>query len=181
MDLKEAAVVNLGRIAAACAGYVEDEGSANGIPETDPFAPFVERTLEVMRRMTVYFHDQIRVKSIGVLRNMVLGSYQVSKAPGPMQAENARRCQQIVQQVLPLLMLRMNKEFNREVAAVSVEAIDAMVNDLGTKGAVDAFGSGGGGSGGGVHPSFLTRLPFFVVLVVLVVLVFHHLFRFRMC
>ena len=140
MDLKEAAVVNLGRIAAACAGYMEDEGSANGIPETDPFAPFVERTLEVMRRMTVYFHDQIRVKSIGVLRNMVLGSYQVSKAPGPMQAENARRCQQIVQQVLPLLMLRMNKEFNREVAAVSVEAIDAMVNDLGTKGAVDVFG-----------------------------------------
>ena len=58
-------------------------------------------------------------------------SYQVSKAPGPMQAENSRRCQQIVQVVLPMLMLRMNKEFNLEVAAVSVEAIDAMVNDLG--------------------------------------------------
>ena len=76
MDLKEAAVVNLGRIAAACAGYDTDGGNEenkDSVPETDPFAPFVERTLEVMRRLTVYFHAQIRVKSIGVLRNMILG------------------------------------------------------------------------------------------------------------
>jgi hypothetical protein len=132
MDLKEAAVINLGRIAAACAGYHEDgQIDESKIPETDPFAPFVERTLSVMTRLTTYFHEQIRVKSIGVIRNMILGSYQVSKKPSSMQNENSRRCQQIVTQALPIFMLRMNKDFNREVAAVSVEAIDAIVNDLG--------------------------------------------------
>ena len=143
MDLKEAAIVNLGRIAAACAGYEEGGGSGSGssegnggnTPDSDPFAPFVERTLDVMKQLTVYFHEQVKVKSIGVLRNMVLGSYQVSK--GGLQGsavwqENQRRCQALVSAVLPMLLLRMNKDFNREVCAVSVEAVDAIVHDLGS-------------------------------------------------
>lgn len=120
MDLKESAVVNLGRIAAACAGYEEGsspQDAAERTPETDPFAPFVERTLKVMQKLTNYFHEQVRVKSLGVLRNMVLGSYQVSKRPGNMQVENQRRCQHIVTVVLPMLVHRMNKDFHREVCA----------------------------------------------------------------
>ncbi len=135
MDLKESAVVNLGRIAAACAGYEEGsspQDAAERTPETDPFAPFVERTLKVMQKLTNYFHEQVRVKSLGVLRNMVLGSYQVSKRPGNMQVENQRRCQHIVTVVLPMLVHRMNKDFHREVCAVSVESIDAIVSELGS-------------------------------------------------
>jgi hypothetical protein len=135
MDLKEAAVVNLGRIAAACAGYEEGQPAdvtSDRVPEQDPFAPYVERTLTVMQKLTNYFHEQVRVTSLGVLRNIVLGSFQVSKRPGNMQNENQRRCAHIVSIVLPMFVHRMNKDFHREVAAVSVESVDAIVSELGS-------------------------------------------------
>ncbi len=156
MDLKEAAIINLGRIAAACAGYDIDgennaaEGAAarTGVGVAagalDPFAPHVPRILSTMKRLLTYFQETIRVKAVGTMRNMTLARWyavsggakhgagsngnvpdHVARAPLP---ESVR---QIVAETVPLLILRMNKDQRKSVAASCVEAMDAFVQDMG--------------------------------------------------
>ena len=144
MDLKEAAVVNIGRMAAAVVGYKIDPSAEQTTPDpksNDPFLKWIDPTLNTMRRLTSYFQPEIRNKAIVTLRHIALSRWFLAsggeKHGGlggqPIQRQSLpSNVASIVEAVIPLLLLRMNKDMSKTVVATCVETMEVFVRDMGS-------------------------------------------------
>ena len=57
-----AAVTNVGRICAAC---------------PTGFLPYVSQTLKCMRGLANHFHEEVKIKAIEAMRNLMLGVFEL--------------------------------------------------------------------------------------------------------
>ena len=134
-------------MAAAVVGYnIDPEGEQKAADPSlaaagnDPFSKWIDPTVSAMRRLTSYFQPEIRNKAVATLRHVALSRWFLVSGGaqhGGLGAPAVRRqalpasVAPIVTAIIPLLLLRMKKDFSKTVAATCVETLDMFVRDMG--------------------------------------------------